>query len=72
MKDSDAKKFYEKNKSYCSMPFKEIYADNAGSYRFCCHAKRYPPTAKYTTANTTPFEYFNSPEMEELRNKMYS
>jgi organic radical activating enzyme len=70
MEESEIKKFYEKNKSYCTMPFKEIYNDSAGSYRLCCHAKVYQPTAKYTTENTTPFEYFKSPEMEELRNKM--
>ena len=70
MEQSDIKKFFENNKSYCTMPFKEIYNDSAGRYRLCCHAKVYQPTAKYTTENTTPFEYFKSPEMEELRNKM--
>ena len=54
MQESEIKKFYEKNKSYCSMPFKEIYGDNAGRYRFCCHANVHPGTIKYTTSNTTP------------------
>ncbi|MAR77861.1 MAG: hypothetical protein CMD43_02830 [Gammaproteobacteria bacterium] len=60
--------FYEKNKSYCAMPFKEIYGDNAGRYKLCCHAKKM--NWKYTTDNTKPFDYFFSPEMEEIRNKM--
>ena len=72
MQESEIKKFYEKNKSYCSMPFKEIYGDNAGRYRFCCHASEYSPIMKYTTSNTTPFKYFFSPEMDEVRNKMMS
>ena len=38
MEESDIKKFYNKNKSYCSMPFKEIYANNGGVYKLCCHA----------------------------------
>ena len=67
---SEIRKFYEKNKSYCAMPFKEIYGDNAGRYKLCCHAKKM--NWKYTTANTTPFKYFFSPEMEEIRNKMLS
>ena len=70
MDDSKVKEFYKKNKSYCSMPFKEIYGDNAGRYKLCCHAK--PMNWKYTTKNTTPFEYFLSTEMEEVRNKMLS
>ena len=72
MQESEIKKFYEDNKAYCSMPFAEIYNDSAGRYRLCCHAKEYSPIKKYNTNNTTPFEYFKSPEMEELRNKMLS
>ena len=68
MDDSEIKKFYKNNKSYCSMPFKEIYGDNAGRYKLCCHAK--PMTWKYTTTNTVPFKFFFSPEMEQIRNKM--
>ena len=72
MEESDIRNFYNENKSYCSMPFAEIYNDSAGRYRLCCHAKEYSPIKKYNTNNTTPFEYFKSPEMEELRNKMLS
>ena len=70
MQESEIQKIFKKNKSYCPMPFKEIYADNAGRYKFCCHANIHPSTIKYTTSNTTPFKYFFSPEMDEVRNKM--
>ena len=68
--EKETRDFYKKNKSYCSMPFKEIYGDNAGRYKLCCHAK--PMNWKYKTTNTTPFKFFFSPEMEEIRNKMLS
>ena len=70
MSKSFIKEFYEKNKSYCAMPFKEIYSDNTGFYKLCCHAKQTNELKKFTTQNTTPFEFFNSTEMEEIRNKM--
>lgn len=70
MDDSEIKEFYKKNKTYCAMPFKEIYGDNAGRYKLCCHAKRMD--WKYTTTNTTPFKFFFSPEMDKIRNKMLS
>jgi len=70
MSKSFIKEFYKKNKSYCAMPFKEIYADNAGRYKLCCHARPINELKKYTTENTMPFEFFNSPEIEEIRNKM--
>tara|TARA_A100001035_G_scaffold41882_1_gene29083 strand:- start:4080 stop:5219 length:1140 start_codon:yes stop_codon:yes gene_type:complete len=70
MDDTEVKKFYKRNKSYCAMPFKEIYGDNAGRYKLCCHAR--PMKWDFTTKNTTPFKYFFSKEMEEIRNKMMS
>ena len=70
MDHSEIREFYKKNKTYCAMPFKEIYGDNAGRYKLCCHAKKM--NWKYTTTNTTPFKFFFSPEMEEIRNKMLS
>ena len=73
-KDSKLKnlKFLNKNKSYCVMPFSEIYADNAGRYKLCCHAERIPELEKYNTSTTNPFEFFLSKEMDEIRNKMLS
>ena len=70
MDNFEVKKFYKENKTYCAMPFKEIYGDNAGRYKLCCHAKKMD--WKYTTTNTTPFKFFFSPEMEKIRNKMLS
>ena len=52
MDELEVKKFYNKNKSYCAMPFKEIYGDNAGRYRFCCHATEYDPIKKYVQENS--------------------
>ena len=72
MKIEDIRKFYNKNKSYCSMAFKEIYANNGGAYKLCCHAERVKSCMKYDTQSTNPFDYFFSPEMEEIRNKMMS
>ena len=67
---SEIKEFYNKNKAYCAYPFKEIYNDNSGHYKLCCYSNVHPNTRKYTTQNTTPFKYFRSKEMEEIRNKM--
>ena len=72
MNEKQIKKFYQDNKSYCVMAFKEIYADNAGRYKLCCHAKPMKQLEKYRTTNTPPFKYFLSSEMEEVRNKMLS
>lgn len=72
MDELEVKNFYKNNKSYCAMPFKEIYADNAGRYKLCCHAKPMKELDKYRTKNTPPFKYFLSNEMEEVRNKMLS
>ena len=32
--EKETREFYKKNKSYCSMPFKEIYGDNAVDTNF--------------------------------------
>lgn len=72
MDKDEIDKFYKKNKSFCAMPFNEIYGDNAGRYKLCCHATTHKPIEKYKTTNTAPFKFFFSPEMEEVRNKMMS
>jgi hypothetical protein len=66
----DIKKFFKENKSYCPLPFKEIYSGNDGSYKLCCEAGK--SDHSYTTRDTTPFKFFDSPEMEEVRDKMMS
>ena len=59
-------------KTYCAAAFRQIYSDNAGRYRLCCHANNNIYTQHYNTRNTTPFNYFLSDEMESIRDKMLS
>jgi organic radical activating enzyme len=66
----DIKKFFNENRSYCPLPFKEIYSGNDGAYKLCCEADK--SNHNYTTRETTPFKFFDSPEMEAIRNKMMS
>ena len=56
------------NKTYCPLLFNEIYADSSAQYRLCCHAKITKELFQYSSQTHTPFEYFNSPEMEDKRN----
>jgi len=65
------KEIMRKNKSLCPAAFKEIYADNAGRYRLCCHAKANKKITTYNEDRTLPFDYFLSEEMEEIRQKMF-
>ncbi len=65
-------KYLNKNKSYCVMPFSEIYVDNAGRYKLCCHAERIDKLDKYNSSTHNPFDFFLSKEMDEVRNKMLS
>ena len=60
------------NGSYCPLIFNEIYADSSGEYRLCCHAQSTPVSKKYKSQTHKPFEYFNSPEMEDKRDKVLS
>ena len=60
------------NGSYCPLIFNEIYADNSGEYRLCCHAKSTKTSQKYKSQNHKPFDYFMSNEMEDKRNKVLS
>ena len=57
------------NKSYCPLPFTEIYVDNAGKYKLCCHAWQTKDSFAVPD-EVLPFDYFFSEEMEELRNKL--
>ena len=62
----------QKNKSICPAAFNEIYADNAGRYRLCCHSKvNKKINHNYNEDKTLPFDYFLSKEMEDIRNKMF-
>lgn len=57
-------------KTYCAVAFRQIYSDNAGRYRLCCHADDHPELEKYNTRNRTPFDHFLGAEMEDIRNSM--
>lgn len=61
----------KQNKSICPAAFHEIYADNGGRYRLCCHARPMKSMSHFTEQKTLPFEYFLSKEIEEVRQKMY-
>ena len=52
--EKETRDFYKKNKSYCSMPFKEIYGDNAGRYKLCCHAKTIDWNGEFTFDTSKP------------------
>ena len=60
------------NGTYCPLIFNEIYADSSGEYRLCCHAKSSPVSQKYKSQTHKPFDYFLSPEMENIRDKVLS
>lgn len=58
------------NSTYCTAPFHQIYCDNGGRYRLCCHAGPNKSIEKYSSTTHTPFEYFMSAEMEQIRQDM--
>ena len=58
------------NKTYCTAPFHQIYCDNGGRYRLCCHGGVNKTIAKFKSSTHTPFEYFLSDEMEQIRQDM--
>ena len=60
------------NGTYCPLIFNEIYADSSGEYRLCCHAGSTKLSRKYKSQTHKPFEYFMSPEMEDIRDKVLS
>jgi len=54
------------NKTYCPIPFTEIYVDNGNEYLLCCHARK----SSHNHHDLLPFDYFKTDYMEEVRNKM--
>ena len=58
------------NKSYCPLVFNEIYSSNLGKYNLCCHAVNGHISAKFKTEEISPFKFFFSKEMDEIREKM--
>ena len=50
--------------------FNEIYSSNLGKYNLCCHAVNGHISAKFKTEEISPFKFFFSKEMDEIREKM--
>jgi len=70
MEKFDLIKYLDENKSYCPRPFRDVWVSNKGEYKLCCEASKWNPVKKFNVDTHTPFEYFNSPEMNEIRNMM--
>jgi organic radical activating enzyme len=59
------------NKTYCAAAFNHIYSNSSGTYKLCCHTnERLNPLKNFNSKTHTPFEYFNSEEMDNIRQKM--
>jgi organic radical activating enzyme len=59
------------NKSYCAAAFNHIYSDSNSRYKLCCHAFAHTSeVSMYNSNEHSPFEYFLSPEMENIRDRM--
>lgn len=54
--------------TYCPLPFSEIYSDNNGDYKLCCHAMK----MNRNVNDYAPFEFWDSEFMEDIRHKMLS
>jgi len=59
------------SKTYCPVLFDTIYSSNVDDcYNLCCFAQEgHNLDRKYKQKTHTPFEFFLSKEMEEIRNK---
>lgn len=58
-------------KTYCTAPFIQIFSNNADRYKLCCYADGIKHiNDKYRPSTHGPFEFFLSPEMDEIRRKM--
>ena len=60
------------NDTYCPVAFNQVYADNGGKYRLCCHASPNHTLDHMRVDNTLPFDYLMSDEMEDIRLQMLS
>ena len=59
-----------KSKTYCPVLFDTIYSSNKDdSYQLCCYAKPSNVSRKYKQSTHTPFEFFLSDEMNEVRRR---
>ena len=59
-----------KSKTYCPVLFDTIYSSNKDdSYQLCCYARPSIVSRKFKQSTHTPFEFFLSDEMNEIRRK---
>ena len=60
------------NKTYCPVMFDEIYSSNKDdSYNLCCYATGGTELdKKFKQSTHSPFEFFLSDEMNDLRSKV--
>ena len=57
--------------TYCAAAFNHIYSNSAGVYSLCCHASTNTSELNdFKTKDYTPFEFFKSDKMEDIRNRM--
>ena len=58
------------SKTYCPVLFDTIYSSNKDdSYQYCCYARPSNISRKYKQSTHTPFEFFLSDEMNEVRRR---
>ena len=57
--------------TYCDALFNEIYTNPNGNYRFCCHSKMVPAKYSMNSKTHTPFEWFKSEYMEQVRTGVF-
>jgi len=59
-----------KSKTYCPVLYDTIYSSNKDdSYQLCCYASPSNISRKYKQSTHTPFEFFLSDEMNEVRRR---
>ena len=59
-----------KSKTYCPILFDTIYSSNKDDcYQYCCYARHNKVSRKYKQSTHTPFEFFLSDEMNEVRRR---
>ena len=61
--------------TYCPLPFIHIFSDSTNEYDICCHAdNNASPSkelrAKWNVTKAHAFEFFDSPEMDKVRESM--
>ena len=58
------------SKSYCTKPFCQVFTDAANRYRLCADAGITKEIKDMNIGTTLPLDYFRSPEMDKVREKM--